>query len=503
MRRINMPIALIVDGHSSGRYYPETLKDQGYTCVHVQSTKKPIKALGAIDKTPYAHEFIYEGDLEKLAEEINRKYPGQIACVIAGSEAGVSLADELSEKLGVRSNGTKKSKARRDKYEMVEVLRSQGIKTVEHFKSKDLTEILSWTKKHGKWPVVLKPISSAGTDGVYICNNEKEVEAAYQVIKGKKNVFEQENFEVLVQSYLDGQEYVVNSINCIDPASGKPYHFVNDIWLCKKQEFHGHRIYDYERLLSFDGEAQRKLVAYINNVLEALEINYGPSHAEVMLTADGPILVEVASRFSGGTNPGMSMMCVGYNPLELAVLSFTDPKKFFTAIAAHENPGLDDKKKTSTQETTSAVEKLRNRSVKKYAAVLDLATNLKGEVVAIPLKEELETAGLQSIYSVKFKVSPGQEMTPTVSLLTSPVQFHLVHPDESTIVYECEKIKTMGEKGFTVAPQLDQKPTKGMASLLVANSSITSPIKNKNPSPSTTPSKESEPVQTPKIVSKL
>lgn len=448
MRRI----AIIVDGYSSGRFYPLALKARSYHCVHVQTTPRPLPTLGVIDKSPYEEELIYQGDLAKFTEIITAKYDSRIAAVIAGSEAGVNLADELSERLGLRSNGAKKSFARRDKYAMVEALRAHGIKTVEHFKSAQLDEIIEWVKRHGKWPVVLKPLSSAGTDGVYICNNMKEVNDVYRAITGKRDIFERENAEVLVQSYLDGQEYVVNSINCVHPVTGQKYHFVNDMWLCKKQEFYGHRIYDYELLLSFDGELQRSLVSYINRVLNALEIYYGPSHAEVMITEEGPVLVEVASRFSGGTNPDMSNMCVGYNPVDLAARSFVDPSSFFNIIAKHENSSLEKTMNSESDESEAVARTLASRSVKKYAAVMDLAVNLEGEVKEIPLKKMLEDAKLQSVFSVKYKVAPGQKITRTISLPTSPVQFHLIHENQQMVIDECAEIKGMSDKAFVVSP---------------------------------------------------
>jgi len=46
--------------------------------------------------------------------------PFHIVALIPGAETGVELADRLSEKLGLRSNGEKGSEARRNKYVMGE-----------------------------------------------------------------------------------------------------------------------------------------------------------------------------------------------------------------------------------------------------------------------------------------------------------------------------------------------------------------------------------------------
>ena len=49
-----------------------------------------------------------------------------LAAVLAGTETGVELADQLSETLGLRSNGTKLSEERRNKYAMGEAVRAAG-----------------------------------------------------------------------------------------------------------------------------------------------------------------------------------------------------------------------------------------------------------------------------------------------------------------------------------------------------------------------------------------
>lgn len=52
--------------------------------------------------------------------------PFPILAVIPGAETGVELADQLSSRLGLRSNGTSQSIARRNKYYMGETVRAAG-----------------------------------------------------------------------------------------------------------------------------------------------------------------------------------------------------------------------------------------------------------------------------------------------------------------------------------------------------------------------------------------
>jgi hypothetical protein len=57
--------------------------------------------------------------------------PYRIVAVIAGSEPGVELADKLSHRLRLRTNGEELSAARRNKYLMGEAVRAAGIRAVK------------------------------------------------------------------------------------------------------------------------------------------------------------------------------------------------------------------------------------------------------------------------------------------------------------------------------------------------------------------------------------
>ena len=65
--------------------------------------------------------------------------PYRIVAVLAGSEPGVELADKLSHRLRLRTNGEELSVARRNKYLMGEAVRAAGIRTVKQ---------QVWRKKH-------------------------------------------------------------------------------------------------------------------------------------------------------------------------------------------------------------------------------------------------------------------------------------------------------------------------------------------------------------------
>ena len=142
-----MKICIIVDAYSGGNLLaPEFLK-RGIRCLHVQSTETIWPIL-----TPTFHpehfeaNFPFNGDFEALVRGLKAWNP---SFAIAGTETGVPLADRLSVALGLATNGTQKSHARRNKYEMIETLRRAGLPVPRQMKSRSAREIFDWMRIGG------------------------------------------------------------------------------------------------------------------------------------------------------------------------------------------------------------------------------------------------------------------------------------------------------------------------------------------------------------------
>lgn len=56
--------------------------------------------------------------------------PFQITALLPGAETGVELADRLSFRMGLKSNGEEGSLARRNKYLMGEAVRNAGVSSL-------------------------------------------------------------------------------------------------------------------------------------------------------------------------------------------------------------------------------------------------------------------------------------------------------------------------------------------------------------------------------------
>lgn len=102
------PVVVIVDGYSnSGAYVAEYAK-LGVDALHVQSTAEFLPKMVPPDLSVYRETFVC-ADADAVDATVDRLRAYAPIAVVAGQEPGVPLADLLSERLGVATNGTAKS----------------------------------------------------------------------------------------------------------------------------------------------------------------------------------------------------------------------------------------------------------------------------------------------------------------------------------------------------------------------------------------------------------
>jgi len=82
---------------------------------------------------------------------------------------------------------------------MQEKIKQDGLRGIKQSVIDNLEKALSFIHDNLKYPCIVKPLDSAGTEGVSFCRDDSEVEKAIQRFLGAKNVFGIENKQMLVQ----------------------------------------------------------------------------------------------------------------------------------------------------------------------------------------------------------------------------------------------------------------------------------------------------------------
>ncbi|QGV80457.1 ATP-grasp domain-containing protein [Streptomyces ficellus] len=406
------PVAVLVDAYTTGNHLPPAFAKLGVDVVHVQSTPELMTSMRLPDLSAYRAVIPY-GTPAETAERLAEFAP---FCVVAGQEPGVPLADELSERLGLPGNGTALSAARRDKYEMIEALRRAGVRCADQIKSGSTEDLVAWAEERGRYPVVVKPLSSAATDGVAICRDAEEVRKAADAVLGTVNIFGEHNDEVLIQSFLDGEEYMVDFVS----YDGERYACC--IWQYHKKLKGTHRIYDRDSITPPGTSPATEIIAYMHEALDALGIQYGPTHAEVIVTPEGPVLVEVGARLSGGLLPDFHDICLGANQADVTALAFTRPRDFLDRYA--------------------------NRTYRKLteATWILLATDRDGVVESIDQDVVAEIEALESVHTFVPKLAPGKRVRPTVDLYTATAAVHLHNRSAEALERDAARIQQLKDR---------------------------------------------------------
>lgn len=407
------PRVVIVDAYTPTRRLAPEFHKVGYDVVRVQSTPEvPAGYRTSFDLSPYAANIVHDGDFAATLRAVAAHEP---VAVVAGGEIGVEFADRLSEALGLATNGTALSAARRDKYVQIETLRAAGLRATRQLLVSSAGELAAWHAALGG-RIVVKPVRSAAGDGVAFCDTPERSVAAYHAILGAQNVFSQRNDAVVAQEYLVGGEYVVNTVSC----DGQ--HHVTDLW--KYEKITANDITDLTvgvRLLPRHGEVQEALLPYAADVLDALGIRYGAAHMEVKLTPDGPCLVEVGARMSGLDLPYFAQLTIGEGQLEWIVDAYVRPQRF-------------------------AERWKDDYRVDRHFVSVWTVSSVDAPLRSYPLLPVIER--LESLYDIRPVVAPGGRLRRTVDDLTTPLIVNLCHPVEEIVIRDFGTIRYLDGPSF-------------------------------------------------------
>ena len=344
--------------------------------------------------------------------------PLNVIAVLAGAETGVGMADKLSDALGVRTNGADSTEPRRNKYLMGEKVRAAGVRAVAQRECGSWEDVVSFLEEsgleaHEPYRIICKPTESAGSDGVTLCKSRDEVEAAFKKLNKSTNQLGMWNEEVLVQEFLDGEEYVV------DTVSRDGEHTTVACWHYDKRPANGQfNVYYGQHALTLDEGPSQECIAYIHKVLDALEIRNGPSHAEVKLCRGEPCLVEVGARCHGAEGAWIDCadFIYGYNQAQVTLDAYINPDAF------------------------ASVPKLPTTR-KGHGALAFMVSYSSGVLKNVNEKYLEEIRGFKSFVAMEIFLKPGQKVSPTVDCFTFVGNMRLAHNDEAIVTADYERVR--------------------------------------------------------------
>lgn len=401
----------IIDPFSSGQFIAGECLARGVEPIAVIS--------GAEVPTSFARSYFPENFVAELrianapiSEVASKLRSLNCTMVIAGGcDSGVVEASQLAHALGAPGNDPLKLGCLRDKFLMQECIRDHGLRHINGVKVSSAAEARAWLARQASSAFVVKPLRSAVTDGVSFCWSAEEAARAVERLIGSHDVFGSLNQAALVQEYVHGTEYVV------DTVSGSGITYVTATLRYKKEvRPDGSILYSEEVFIDPSDDEVQLVTDYARQVVDALGILFGAAHLEIMLAEDGPVLVEVGARLHGTLVPRHLQKICNVSQLELLLDAALDPEGF----------------KEKTRQPAKLI---------KHSKTVWLSSDRFGVVEAIPGKAWAVT--LASYYSAIWNIDIDQQLQSTKTLLDSPGCIFLAHDDPRVLDLDTARIRHM------------------------------------------------------------
>lgn len=224
--------------------------------------------------------------------------------VIPLVDSASAFADILTDRLGIPGNSPLTTQYRIDKDSMHEALRRAKLRHIRSYRVYSMRGAMAiWKSKLGGCPVVMKPPTSGGGDGVEICSSRSDIRNYMSRYLHEVNFERNVNTTLVMQELVDSSfntEYIVNTVSL-----GRGHHFVTDVWMSSGlKRSDGSRFFIYnEQELVYDWPAQ--LIQYTLSVLDTVGMVHGASHIELLAKRDSNgvvidcVLVEINPRVAG------------------------------------------------------------------------------------------------------------------------------------------------------------------------------------------------------------
>eukprot|EP00397_Hematodinium_sp_SG-2012_P042365 GEMP01046846.1.p1 GENE.GEMP01046846.1~~GEMP01046846.1.p1 ORF type:complete len:456 (+),score=92.84 GEMP01046846.1:42-1409(+) len=409
----NDQYVVIVDPYSSGMYLVQEFQTQQFPMIGIQSSQHLAEFwLEQYDESLFAKNIKHES-LEMTVAQLKEF---NVIAILAGSEPGVQVAEELQSAMGVLGNDAKTTHLRRHKYNMQERLREVGLRAVRQIFAATPEECLAWQKQWNKWPIIIKPAMSGGTDGVYWCHTEDDCRLAFDKECGKLNVNGELNDKLLCQEFLDGKEYVIDCVS----YHGK--HLLNCLWVYQKTRLPESKaiVYEYALTIESRGEIQDKIMHYVYKVLDALDIRNGPTHTEVIMVDGEPCLVETNARMHGLKGPKLAEWATGLGTHELVADIFVHGGSIFNRL----------------------YESNHHYILKKYALESQFRNILQDGILAEDIDIE-KVKRLNSVVDARANVKKGEYLPLTRDCATTPGYFMQVHTSLKQCFADLEYVRQL------------------------------------------------------------
>jgi biotin carboxylase len=236
----------------------------------------------------------------------------------------------IGEALGITTHSPRTVELVHDKQAMRARLRETGIDTTASAVVADVDALTAFVREHG-FPCVVKPVAGSGSEGVAVVRQESELASAFERAGARFEGLPDAG--VLVEQFHEGPQFSVEAFSelaehqvvAITRKFSDPTTFVElghvapaDLTPAQQEDVH----------------------EYVQRVLDALGVEFGATHTEIVLTPAGPRVIETHVRMGGDEIPALAFDATGVDLAEYVVRQTVGEKVLpdIRAVLAEERP---------------------------------------------------------------------------------------------------------------------------------------------------------------------
>jgi len=242
----------------------------------------------------------------RAAKEFNERQ--RIDGVITvGTDASMTVA-AVANALGLPGIKFESAEAATNKFKMRKRFAKFGVPSPNFYQAWDISEAHESAKKIG-YPLVIKPADNMGARGVTKVEREEDLRPAFGRAKSASP-----SGEIVIEEFMEGEELSIDSLvynkeiifyAIADRIIDYPPYFVEL----------GHTL-----PTDLPGERQEEVMEVMEKGIRALGINLGAAKGDIKMTRQGPKIVELAARLSGGFMSGHTLpLSTGVNIIKGAI----------------------------------------------------------------------------------------------------------------------------------------------------------------------------------------
>ncbi|MEN0137256.1 MAG: ATP-grasp domain-containing protein [Rhodococcus sp. (in: high G+C Gram-positive bacteria)] len=236
----------------------------------------------------------------------------------------------IGEALGLATHSRRTVTSVHDKNAMRAALRKSGVDATASTVAADVDALRAFVFEHG-FPCVVKPVCGAGSAGVAVVREEGALAAAFARAGGDFDGLTDSG--VLVEQFHEGPQFSVEAFSecgehqvvAVTRKYSDPANFVElghvapaDLSTAQEESIH----------------------TYVARVLDAVGVDFGATHTEVVLTPIGPRVIETHVRMGGDEIPSLALDATGVDLAECVVRQTVGEKVLpgIRAVLAEKRP---------------------------------------------------------------------------------------------------------------------------------------------------------------------